>query len=428
MSARNGRIATRTQQRIQLFDRERFAKYARAFVRLGPLILRQRRQHNRTREELRRVLLQIPQYFLAAQLRKDEVNDDRVIRVRVEQCQGTAAVACDNRTPGEHPHHDREQAPDRSISVDDEDFTRGGHVFACGEKLYTRRSTGLLLAAQSVAMVQPTIAESLREYGRGLAGGLIFSLPLLYTMEVWWAGFIAHPARMFVYVLAVFLLLLGYNRYAGLRHDASWSEVAIDSVEELGLGVVISAIALYAIGRIGPHATIHEALGQIFIEAGIVAIGVSIGTAQLGTGDDDDSGMGSEKVEVHFAGQLVITFCGAVLFAANVAPTEEILVIAIETSPARLLLLAAFSLALGALVLYFSDFARAARYSPKASHWHAFSGTVISYAIALVASAAILYFFGRFDGQAPEVMLAEIVVLGFPASLGASAGRLLLQS
>ena len=273
----------------------------------------------------------------------------------------------------------------------------------------------------------PSISASWREYGRGLAGGLIFSLPLLYTMEVWWAGFIAHPERMVVYFLTVFLLLFGYNRYAGLRHDASWAEVAIDSVEELGLGLVIAAITLYAIGRIGPHATIHEALGQIFIEAGIVAIGVSIGTAQLGTGDDDDSGMGREKVEVHFGGQLAITFCGAVLFAANVAPTDEIAIIAIETSPARLLLLAAFSLAMGALILYFSDFARATRYSPRETHWQAVAGTVITYAVALVASAAILYFFGRFDGQALEVRLAETVVLGFPAALGASAGRLLLQ-
>ena len=274
----------------------------------------------------------------------------------------------------------------------------------------------------------PSIAGSLREYGRGLAGGLIFSLPLLYTMEVWWAGFTAQPGRMLGYLLAVFLLLLGYNRYAGLRHDAGWPEVAIDSVEELGLGVIIAALTLYVIGRIGGHTTIDEALGKIFIEAGIVAIGVSVGTAQLGTNDDDDVGMGSEGEDVHFGGQLVITFCGAVLFAANVAPTDEILMIAAETSPARLLVLAAFSLAMGALVLFFTDFARASRYSPKETHWQAVAGTIITYAIALVASAAILWFFGRFDGQGLEIVVAEIVVLGFPATLGASAGRLLLQS
>lgn len=279
----------------------------------------------------------------------------------------------------------------------------------------------------------PSIAGSLREYGRGLAGGLIFSLPLLYTMEVWWAGFIARPGRMLVYLAAVFLLLLGYNRYAGLRRDASWREVAIDSVEELGLGVVLAAAALYAIGRIGAHTTLDEALGMIVIEAGIVAIGVSVGTAQLGTGDDDDAGMGpaaggDAAGEVHFGGQLVITLCGAVLFAANVAPTDEILMIAAETSAARLLLLVAFSLAIGALVLYFTDFARASRYSPTKTHGQAAAGTIITYAAALVASAAVLWFFGRFDGQGVQVIVAETVVLGFPATLGASAGRLLLQS
>lgn len=275
----------------------------------------------------------------------------------------------------------------------------------------------------------PSIAESLREYGRGLAGGLIFSLPLLYTMEVWWEGFNAQPLRLLLYVLATFLLLLGYNRFAGLRRDASWTEVAIDSVEELGLGVVTSAVMLYAIGRIGPHTTLAETVGQIVVEAGIVAIGFSVGTAQLGSGDEEESGMAEDDDgQVHFGGQLVVTFCGAVLFAANVAPTEEILVIAIETGPLRLLLLALISLALGALILYFTDFARAQRYSPVETKRQALRGTIITYAIALGASAVILWFFGRFDDQAASIVISEIVVLGFPATLGASAGRLLLQS
>ena len=34
----------------------------------------------------------------------------------------------------------------------------------------------------------PTTVDSLREYGRGIAGGFLFSLPLILTMEVWAAG------------------------------------------------------------------------------------------------------------------------------------------------------------------------------------------------------------------------------------------------
>ena len=54
-------------------------------------------------------------------------------------------------------------------------------------------------------------------------------------------------------------------------------------------------------------------------------------------------------------------------------------------------------------------------------------GSVLTYAIALLASAAILWFFGRFAGASLEVRVRESVVLGFPAVLGASAGRLLLK-
>ena len=48
--------------------------------------------------------------------------------------------------------------------------------------------------------------------------------------------------------------------------------------------------------------------------------------------------------------------------------------------------------------------------------------------VALVASAFILWFFGRFDTVQMEMAIAQTVVLSLPATLGASAGRLLLQS
>src|SRR5687767_12300553 len=95
-----------------------------------------------------------------------------------------------------------------------------------------------------------TVSESLREYARGVAGGLLFSLPLLYTMEVWWAGFTSHPWRLAVYVAATFALLLGYNHFLGLRRDTCFSEVVIDSVEEMGLGLLVALVILWLLGRV----------------------------------------------------------------------------------------------------------------------------------------------------------------------------------
>ncbi|EJF10080.1 hypothetical protein O71_11249 [Pontibacter sp. BAB1700] len=83
-------------------------------------------------------------------------------------------------------------------------------------------------------MKKRPVRKSLQEYARGIAGGLLFSFPLLFTMEVWWAGFIATPFQLLIMVVVTYLLLLGYNRYAGMRPGASWRSVFIDSVEEMG--------------------------------------------------------------------------------------------------------------------------------------------------------------------------------------------------
>ena len=275
----------------------------------------------------------------------------------------------------------------------------------------------------------PSTSDSLREYGRGLAGGLLFSLPLLYTMEVWWAGFIAGPVRLLVLLGATFLLLLAYNRFAGMRLDTSWAEVAIDSVEELGLGLVTAAGLLYLIGRIGPGIPLSEALGKVVVETTMVAIGFSVGTAQLGMGSEDDEGKeGEEPSELwRLVGQIAVTLCGAVLFAANIAPTEEVVLLGVEAPPLRLLGIALLSLALGSLVLHFVEFKGSGGEGQTGGKFDIVVGSVISYAIAIVASAALLWFFGRFDGVALEIAVRQITVLALPASIGASAGRLLLQ-
>lgn len=284
----------------------------------------------------------------------------------------------------------------------------------------------------------PSISDSFQEYGRGLAGGLMFSLPLLYTMEMWWAGFIASPLRLAGLLAFTFILLLGYNRFAGMHEDATWIEVIVDSVEELGLGVLTSAAILYLIGRIGPDSTAAEAFGKVVVEAAVVAIGFSVGTAQLNANDDDrearkrkESGDGADARSVRGAAALgapvTIAFCGAVLFASNIGPTEEILLIAIETGPLRLAALALASLLIGSVVLHFSAFRRSETVVHRGTVAGVVFGTVLTYAVALAASAIILWFFGRFEGSGVEIAVRQIVVLAFPATIGASAGRLLLS-
>jgi putative integral membrane protein (TIGR02587 family) len=275
-----------------------------------------------------------------------------------------------------------------------------------------------------------TLGRALQEYARGITGGLLFSLPLLYTMEVWWAGFIARPLHLLTYLLAGFLLLFGYNRYAGLHEDASWTDVAFEAVEEMGLGLLVSVGILWLIGQIDSGMPASEILGKVAVEGVPAAIGVSVGAAQFGGNGKGSQGMKGreDKENLSLSGQVVLGLCGAVLFASNVAPTEEILQIAVESTSWRLLGLALLSLALGGITLFYSDFTGSRPLRSGDGLGTVLSLTVISYAVALAASAFILWFFGRFDGVSLATGIAQTVTLGVASSLGASAGRLLLLS
>lgn len=259
----------------------------------------------------------------------------------------------------------------------------------------------------------------------------MFSLPLLYTMEVWWTGFVAEPFRLLIYIAAVFLLLLGYNRYAGLHHDATFAEVVIDSVEEMGLGFAVAAVALFLLGQIETDHNAFEILGKVTVEAMTVAIGISVGTSHLGGQEEGEkrksAAEASAKTEASFGGQIIIACCGAVLFAANVAPTDEIIMIAAESHLLKLVGLAVMSLLLAALILHYIEFRGSRRFVRASTFVSVIVGTVTSYAIALLVSAAILWFFGRFDDATLLTCFAQTIVLGVAATLGASAGRLLLQ-
>ncbi len=301
-----------------------------------------------------------------------------------------------------------------------------------------RRDTGEGDAENSAAPEKDrSVGRSVREYMRGIAGGLIFSIPLLYTMEVWWTGFIVEPGRLMGYIGVTFLMLLGYNRFAGLRNDAGWGEVMIDSVEEMGIGLVVSVIVLWLLGRCTAETELPELIGKVIVEGMTVAVGVSVGTAQLSSGGDDDddsdkgmdgdgAGEGNGGMD-DFRTQMTIAVCGAVLFAMNIAPTEEVMMIAVEITHIQVMGLALASMAIGISILYYIDFAGSNRFVGGEGYLRVLSGGVIMYAIALGSAAVMLWFYGHFDGVALSTKIAQLVVLGVASTLGASAGRLLLQ-
>lgn len=273
------------------------------------------------------------------------------------------------------------------------------------------------------------VSASVREYARGLGGGLLFSLPLFYTMEVWAVGLASSPARLLAFVVGTAVLLVGYNHVAGIRDEHTLATDLLESVEEVGLGLLLAAGLLALLGRLPDDVLSFEALGLVTVMGLLAAVGVSVGTAQLGESprDDeagDDASGDDASGEPGRARELVVALCGAVLVAANVAPTEEVRLLAAEMTPPALLGLVAASLAVGAGLLYHSEFRGAQRVADLGVG--PLRGTVVTYGVAVVASAALLWAFGQVEDLAALPRL--VAVLGLPAMIGASAGRLLLLS
>lgn len=265
----------------------------------------------------------------------------------------------------------------------------------------------------------------------------MFSLPLLFTMEIWEAGFSISSLGLVGCMMVTFLLLLGYNRFAGLRPTATWKEVVIDSVEEMGIGFVISFLVLLMLRRIDLEAmSLQEIMGKTILEAMTVAIGVSVGTAQLGivepeegeTERDTFSGQNDKDAgDASFMSQIVLAICGGILVGGNIAPTEEIEIIAMEATGIHAIVMVVFSLLVSSVILFFSDFKGTGDSENGEFDYRIIIGTCICYTLAFLISALILWFFGRFDGLGFNMIIKECIVLSVPTVLGASAGSLLIK-
>ena len=123
----------------------------------------------------------------------------------------------------------------------------------------------------------------------------------------------------------------------------------------------------------------------------------------------------------------VLALCGSIIIGGNVAPTEEVVMIAVEVGPLHVLIMALLSILLSVLITSFIDFKGTEREKPENFAYHITFDTCMSYIVALAASAFVLWFFGRFENTSFWNCFSQTIVLGVLSSIGASAGRLLIK-
>ncbi len=265
---------------------------------------------------------------------------------------------------------------------------------------------------------------------RGLSGGFLIGVPLIYTMETWWIGETATVVHTLAFLAIAYLVNLLFIIFAGFRRQETGSSRPFaDAAEATALALLASAVTLALLDQLERDQPLNVALGMIAIDAMPVAFGVSIANHLLdrdrgrdtpsedGRGEDDDidaaHGMRAVLLDVG------ASFAGALFLSFNIAPTEEIPTLGLP-------LLIGFSLLLSYAIVFAAGFGGQTRRLQSVGPFQRPSTeTVISYVTALVACFAMLWVFGQitFDMNW-AVIYAYVVILGLPASIGAAAGRL----
>jgi len=272
-----------------------------------------------------------------------------------------------------------------------------------------------------------------RTYALGLArasgGAIVFGLPLLMTMEMWWLGFYADPGRLMLFLLVNFAVLVGLSRFGGFERTATVGEDVLDALAAYGVGIVTSAVTLAIFGILRADMPLAELAGKIAIQSIPASFGAMIARKQLSGGEGESEGESEGREESRRSGysaELFLMMAGALFLAFNVAPTEEMILIAYVMTPWHAIALILFSVLLLEAFVYSVGFAGQEQSAGMPFIRRFLSMTIAGYGIALLVSLYVLWTFGRTEG-AGLVQIAEMTaVLGFPAAIGAAIARLVV--
>ena len=274
---------------------------------------------------------------------------------------------------------------------------------------------------------------------RAASGGLLFGIPLLYTVEMTWIGQHTSARQAMIVLAASLLLLTVLNRTAGFRShaDTTFRDAAMDAVEGVALAIVLVLGVLLLLGAYDSSTPLLVILGMTVYEVLAVSVGVGVATHLLREkGDDDDAqGDGSQRRSRRTqspaatplnatVADLGASLIGAVFIALSIAPTDEVEQVSSSRGPIWLLAIMAASLLIAYAIVFVAGFTgQSQRRTSPGLLQHPVIETMASYVVALAASAAMLWLFQRADTP-PSVALSHVIVLGLPAAIGGAAGRL----
>jgi putative integral membrane protein (TIGR02587 family) len=258
---------------------------------------------------------------------------------------------------------------------------------------------------------------------RAAGGAVIFALPLLMTMEMWWLGFTIDRARLLLLLLLLLPTLVILSYHAGFEPTSNWREDVLDAVVAYGIGFCASGVVLWLLGVLTFDTAASDAIGKTCVQTVPASIGAMLARSLLSSEHAD----ADTRPYPTYHGEIFIMGIGALFLAFSIAPTEEVLLIAYRLSAAKTILLAVASLALMHAFVYVVEFRgqikRADHVTPSGEFLRL---TVVGYAVSVVISAYVLWTFGRDEGLHVAELLRAAIVLAFPAAIGAASARLVI--
>ncbi|EDX87707.1 putative integral membrane protein TIGR02587 [Synechococcus sp. PCC 7335] len=295
-----------------------------------------------------------------------------------------------------------------------------------------------------------SLRGELNDLVRGLCGGFLFGIPLLYTMEVWWIGSSVSPPQLAGVLLTTLLGTYLLSRTGGFRKSqvTTEREAIEDAIEALALGIVCALSMLVIFRQITFDTRLSETIGQIVFESVPFSFGVALANQFLRNADsskesDSSPAAQSESPQSELSemdrlfpednlnetiSDIGATLLGALIVAFSIAPTDEVTVLVAAIDGPWLMLMVFVSLLLSYGIVFQANFTRQEQRRLQSGLFQKpVSETVFSYLLSLSAAALMLGFFGKIDISASvDLAFKQILILGLPATIGGAAGRLVV--
>lgn len=257
---------------------------------------------------------------------------------------------------------------------------------------------------------------------RAFGGAILFSLPLVMTMEMWSLGFYMDRFRLALLLLVLIPLLIRLSYHAGFEPTFDWKNDVLDAFVALAVGFISGATLLVAVGILTTDVSLPAAVGMVSLQAVPASVGAMLAQAQFGKTEDE-----KQDKPTTYWDELFLMAAGALFLALNVAPTEEMILIGYKLTEWQAIALLGLSLVLMHAFVYAVEFRGESEIPAGTPQYSVFLRfTVVGYSVAFIVSAYVLWTFGRTDGLSLAEFMIVCIVLSFPASIGSAAARLIL--